>query len=119
MKNQGPGKIGGRKPKRPSQLASPSVAKKIYNFIALIEQLPYGASLMQEKKVARVAMGTGLLIMATGSSLFSAGWWMKVNWLVETAFVITLIGWMMLIIGFAFWVVSSFAKNFPVKRSRN
>jgi hypothetical protein len=93
------------------------VGERIFNFVSLVEHLPYGASMMQEKRVARVAMGTGLLVMAVGSSIFAIGWGIKLTWLVESAFVITLIGWMMVIIGFAFWVVSSFAKRFPVKRS--
>ncbi len=105
-------KSGGWKIPRQSQ---PGVGKRIYNFISLVEQLPYGASLMQEKKVARVAMGSGLLTMAVGASIFAFGWGLKITWLVETAFFITLIGWMILIIGFAFWVVSSFAKRFPPK----
>jgi hypothetical protein len=99
--------------------AKPGVGEKIFNFVSLVEHLPYGASMMQEKRVARVAMGTGLLIMAVGASLFAIGWGWKLTWLVEIAFVITLIGWMMVIIGFAFWVVSSFAKKFPVKQGKS
>jgi hypothetical protein len=95
------------------------VGERIFNFVSLVEHLPYGASMMQEKRVARVAMGTGLLIMAVGASLFAIGWGWKLTWLVEIAFVITLIGWMMVIIGFAFWVVSSFAKKFPVKQGKS
>jgi hypothetical protein len=95
------------------------MGKRIYNFVSMVEQLPYGASLMQEKKVARVTMGTGLLVMAVGATLFAIGWGWKLTWLVETAFVITLIGWMMVIIGFAFWVVSSFAKKFPIKQGKS
>ncbi len=85
----------------------------------MVEQLPYGASMMQEKKVSRVTLGTGLLVMAVGASIFAIGWGMKITWLVEAAFFITLIGWMMVIIGFAFWVVSSFAKRFPIKRAKD
>ncbi len=95
------------------QPAKTGVGKRIYNFISLVEHLPYGASMMQEKRVSRVTLGTGLLVMAVGATLFAIGWGMKITWLVETAFFITLIGWMMVIIGFAFWVVSSFAKKFP------
>lgn len=75
--------------------------------------------MMQEKKVARVTMGTGLLVMAVGASIFAFGWGLKITWLVETAFFITLIGWMMVIIGFAFWAVSSFAKKFPPKSTKH
>jgi hypothetical protein len=94
------------------------VGERVFNFVSLVEHLPYGASMMQEKRVARVAMGTGLLIMAVGASLFAIGWGWKLTWLVEIAFVITLIGWMMVIIGFAFWVVSSVAKKFPIQHGK-
>lgn len=75
--------------------------------------------MMQEKRVSRVTLGTGLLVMAVGAFIFAIGWGMKITWLVETAFFITLIGWMMVIIGFAFWVVSSFAKKFPIKNRKH
>jgi hypothetical protein len=97
----------------------PGVGKRVYNFISLVEHLPYGASMMQEKRVSRVTLRTGLLVMAVGASIFAVGWSLKLTWLVETAFFITLIGWMMVIIGFAFWVVSSFAKRFPANHHKN
>lgn len=84
-------------------------------FISFIEQLPYGATMLQEKKVARGAMGTGILVMAVGASIFSLGWWQKWTWLVETAFFITLVGWMMVILGFAFGVVGWAAHRFSRK----
>ena len=95
------------------------MGKTVVNFIAMAENLPYGASLIQEKKVARVAMGLGIIVMAFGAAFFSVGWKLHITWLVETAFVITLIGWMMVILGFAFGVVGWVAKYIPFKPGKS
>jgi hypothetical protein len=108
----------GKRKKAGSQLSRPGLGKRIYNFITLVENLPYGASLMQEKKVSRVAMGVGILIMAFGGVIFSVGWKWKITWVVETAFIISLIGWMMVILGFAFGVIGVAAKYVPVKGNK-
>jgi hypothetical protein len=79
--------------------------QKLVDFVALIEHLPYGASWMTEKKVARAALGAGIFIMALGAALFAVAWRAKITWLGETAFAITLVGWMMVILGFAFGVI--------------
>jgi hypothetical protein len=101
-----------------SPRAKRGVGKRFYDFFSLVENLPYGASLLHEKKVARVAMGVGVLVMAAGAAIFSIGWKFHVTWLVETAFVITLIGWMMVILGFAFGVVGWAAKYVPITRPK-
>ena len=85
----------------------------------MLEHLPYGASLMQEKKVSMGTMESGILIMAVGATLFAIGWASHWTWLVEIAFVLTLVGWMMVILGFAFWVVSHFAKIVPFKSMKH
>ncbi len=85
------------------------------NFLSLVEQIPYGASLMREKRVSRGSMGAGILVMAGGAAIFVLGWWQKWTWLVETAFFITLVGWMMVILGFAFGVVGWAAHRFSRK----
>ena len=90
----------------------------LFNFISMMENLPYGASLIQEKRVARAGMGTGVLVMAFGAAFFSVGWKFHITWLVETAFVITLVGWMMVILGFAFGVVGWAAKHIPILKSK-
>jgi hypothetical protein len=46
-----------------SPRAKRGVGKRFYDFFSLVENQPYGASLMHEKKVARVAMGVGVLVM--------------------------------------------------------
>ncbi len=86
--------------------------------ISTLEQLPYGASFLREKEIARALMSAGSKIMAVGAAIFAIGWWDKISWLVETAFVITLVGWMMLIIGFAFWIVARLAKYMPLQRPK-
>ena len=101
-----------KKRKKPSK---PALWERATSLFSLIEHLPYGASLIQEKKAYRGLLGLGILTMAFGAALFATGWWAKWSWLVETAFVITLVGWMMVILGSAFWVVSTLAKKFPVK----
>ncbi len=73
---------------------------------------------MQEKRVSRGSLGTGILVMALGASIFALGWWQKWAWLVETAFFITLVGWMMVILGFAFAVVGWAAHHFSSKRGK-
>ena len=70
---------------------------------------------MREKRVALVAMGAGFLLMTVGATLFAVGWRTKLEWVVETAFGVTLIGWMLLIISFAFWVVSAFAARYRMR----
>jgi len=70
---------------------------------------------MQEKKIARFAIGSGVLLMAAGASIFAIGWSFKINWIVEVAFVITLIAWMELVVSTAFWFVSSVARKVPLK----
>jgi hypothetical protein len=104
-----------KKRKKPSKL---DLFNRAYRFLSLVEQLPYGASMMEEKKVSRGTLGLGVLVMAVGATIFAIGWTLHLNWLVEIAFVITLIGWMMVILGFAFWAVSTFAKRFPPKRGK-
>jgi hypothetical protein len=79
----------------------------------LIEHLPYGASRMTEKKAARGAMGLGVFVMAVGAAFFAVAWRAKLTWLGETAFTVTLIGWMMVILGFAFNVIGWAAQVFP------
>jgi hypothetical protein len=76
---------------------------------SLFEGLPYGASMLHEKKAALVAMGVGVLAMASGAGVFAVGWWFKLNRVVEAAFVITLVAWMLLVISSAFWIVSTAA----------
>jgi hypothetical protein len=98
-----------------SRRSKPEIGKRVVHFISLVEHLPYVASLLREKKAARVIMGVGILVMAVGAAFFSVGWKWKIPWLVETAFVITLIGWMMVILGFAFGVVGLAAKYIPMK----
>jgi len=73
---------------------------------------------MQEKRVSRGSMGAGILVMAVGASIFSLGWWQKWTGVVETAFFITLVGWMMVILGFAFGVVGWAAHRFSSQRER-
>ncbi len=98
-----------------SRRSKPGIGKRVADIISLVEHLPYVASLLREKKAARVIMGTGILVMAIGAAIFSIGWKWHITWLVETAFVITLIGWMMVILGFAFGVVGLLAKFIPMK----
>lgn len=88
---------------------------KFQKLISILERLPYGASLMEEKWAAWTAVGGGALLMALGSALFSAGWWFKLNALMDAAFVVTLLGWMLLIISSAFLLVTSLARKFPGK----
>jgi hypothetical protein len=64
-------------------------------------------------------MGVGILLMAVGASVFAVGWWSKVNWLVEAAFVMTLMAWMLLVISSAFWFVSTFAGKIRKKNKGN
>ncbi len=80
-----------------------------------MEQIPYGATMLQEKRAARGILGSGILIMAVGAAIFAVGWWGKWTWLVETAFFITLVGWIMVILGFAFGVVGWVARIFSLK----
>jgi len=75
----------------------------------LADGLPYGASKLHDRRMARRVMGGGVLLMAVGATVFAVGWRYKFNGLEQAAFVITLIGWMALIIGFAFWFVSTVA----------
>jgi len=89
--------------------------KKIANYFSTIENLPYGASLLTEKKAAKTVVGAGILIMAFGAVLFSIGWKGHVPWVAETAFVITLIGWMMVVLGFAFGFVGWASKYLRFK----
>jgi hypothetical protein len=89
--------------------------KKLAGFVALIEHLPYGASHMTEEKAARGAMGAGIFVMAVGAAFFAVAWRAKITWLGETAFTVTLIGWMMVILGFAFNVIGWAARVFPPK----
>src|SRR5208282_4833837 len=103
-------KIKGKGFPRP---AKPGLGKRIYRFVSLVEHLPYGASLIQEKRVARGVMGVGVCVMAFGAAIFSIGWKLRVTWLVETAFFITLVGWMMVILSLAFGVVGWAAKYIP------
>jgi hypothetical protein len=105
--------------KKTKRLSQSALWNRAYNFFSLVEQLPYGASIMQEKKVSRGILGLGVLVMAVGAAIFATGWTLHWNWLVEIAFVITLVGWMMVILGFAFWVVSHLAQRFPIKRDKN
>jgi len=73
---------------------------------------------MQERRVWRGALGTGILVMAIGAAIFAVGWRAQWTWLVETAFFVTLVGWMMVILGFAFGSVSWAARTFPLKKGR-
>jgi hypothetical protein len=88
-------------------LDEPDAGKK--GLARLFEGLPYGATMLHEKRAALAAIGIGVLAMALGASVFAVGWWFKVAWLVETAFVITLLAWMLLVVSSAFWVVSTLA----------
>jgi len=97
--------------KKKSGQTPPNFWEKSVRFIFTLEELPYGASLLIEKNIAKSIMGIGLKVMALGGMIFAGGWKIKVNWILETAFVITLVGWMMLIIGFAFWTVSGISKR--------
>ena len=54
-------------------------------------------------------MGGGVLLMALGATVFAVGWSHQFNGLEQAAFGMTLIGWMALIIGFAFWFVTTVA----------
>jgi hypothetical protein len=85
------------------------------DFVVFLEHLPYGASMLQEKRASRGVLGSGIVIMAVGAAVFSIGWKLHLNPVAETAFVITLVGWIMVIVGFAFWVVSTLAAKFPRK----
>jgi hypothetical protein len=105
------------KPKRAP--AHSGVFKRFKDFVVLVEQLPYGASRLTEKRVARVVLGTGIVIMAVGAALFSVAWRARLSWLGETAFVITLIGWMMVILAFAFGLVGWAARVFPHSPRQN
>jgi hypothetical protein len=89
---------------------------ELNKLISIIGRLPYGADSNEEKWVARVAMGGGALLMATGSAFFAVAWSFKFSRLLDTAFVLTLVGWMLLIVSFAFWFVASIAKKVANKR---
>jgi hypothetical protein len=93
--------------------ARPGVFKRLKNFVVLVEQLPYGASWLTEKRVARVVLAAGVIIMAFGAALFAVAWRARLSWLGEGAFVITLVGWMMVILAFAFGLVGWAARVFP------
>lgn len=77
--------------------------------------IPYAAEALKETRVARRAAGGGVLCMAFGATLFALGWACKLRRLVETAFVVTLLSWMALVISFAFWFVASVAGKIPGK----
>jgi len=79
----------------------------------LVDRLPFGASMLKERKTALTGMGGGVLLMAVGASIFALGWWRKVIALVDVAFVVTLIGWMCFLVSFAFWFVTTLARKFP------
>ncbi len=83
----------------------------------MVEHLPYGASHMTEKKAARGVMGAGIFVMVVGAAFFTVAWRARITWLGETAFAVTLIGWMMVILGFAFGVIGWAAGVFPHSRS--
>ena len=68
--------------------------------------MPYAASRLKEKQTARALLQGGSGLMAFGGAVFAVGWWGHWNGMLEAAFIITLVGWMMVVIGFAFWVVS-------------
>jgi hypothetical protein len=91
---------------------------KFLRIVSILERLPYGASRLEEGLVAWTAVGSGTLLMALGSALFAVGWWRKLNALMDVAFVVTLLGWMLLIISSAFLFVTTVAKKFPGKGPR-
>lgn len=99
----------------PVQAPPAGLFNLIKNTIQTLEELPYGATYLQEKRVARVGFGLGLLLMAFGAAIFSVAWSRKWAYPLDIAFVVTLVGWMIIIISFAFWIVSSLAKRFPPK----
>jgi hypothetical protein len=97
----------------------PKAFQRLVDFFLFLEQLPFGASWLSEKRAARGVMAAGLLVMAIGGSLFAVAWRAHLTALGETAFVITLVGWMMVILGFAFAMVGWAARTFPTKKGRN
>jgi hypothetical protein len=78
----------------------------------LADGLPYGASKLHDTQASTRVLGGGVLLMAVGATVFAVGWRFKINSLEAFAFVLTLIGWMALVIGFAFWFVTTVAKKF-------
>ena len=109
-RRQAGGKPG--KGKKSAPASRPGWGKRMVGFITILEQIPYGASMLQERRVARGVMGFGVLVMAVGSAFFALGWWQKWTVWVETAFFFTLAGWMMVILGFAFAAVGWAARIF-------
>jgi hypothetical protein len=81
----------------------------------LVEGLPYGASRLKDRSVARGAVRVGVGLMAFGAALFAVGWRAKANRLLEIAFGVTVVGWMALVIGSAFWLVSMIAERVQKK----
>jgi len=91
----------------------PGVWGRLVGFMVFLEQIPYGASRLSEKRAARGVLVAGTLVMALGAALFTVGWWARLTPLVETAFIIALVGWMMVILGFAFGFVGWAAHKVP------
>jgi vacuolar-type H+-ATPase subunit I/STV1 len=104
------------KKKNTTPRRSKGLGRKVVDLFSAVEHLPYGASLMTEIKAAKMTVGMGVLNMAFGAVLFSIGWKGHIPWVAETAFVITLIGWMMVVLGFAFGVIGWTSKYLPFKK---
>lgn len=78
-------------------------------FLAWLKELPHATDAAQDRVEARVGLGIGLFLAAVGGLLFLLGWGRKVPWLLDSAFVTTLVGWMAPPIAGAFWLVLSLA----------
>jgi hypothetical protein len=68
--------------------------------------------------VAGRVAASGVGVMALGAALFTVGWGYKIKSLVEAAFFVSLAGWMLLVIGSAFFLVSVTAGMVGHKKRR-